>query len=236
MKAVILAAGQGTRMKDSTPKCLLQIGAQTLLDRHLSILKSLGLEKTWVVIGNGGIWNGKWQDAIREIVQKTGGEVLINSTSLETHSAASLVLGLQSCSEDILAIDGDLFYTENIIQRLAERSETTIVVTRQPGTAGSRVIMRSMSAPGPTLPYLQDIAPGRVSPHVYCGMMKIAKHDLPMIVELCSNPWIRVSIMAELIHAMARQIGVRCLIAARNEIINVNTWEDRDIALRFAQT
>lgn len=46
MKALILAAGEGRRMRpltDSVPKPLLKIGAQTLLEQHLIKLKDAGI-------------------------------------------------------------------------------------------------------------------------------------------------------------------------------------------------
>lgn len=47
MKAIILAAGRGSRMQSLTknaPKCLLTVGQQTLLARQLDLFAKLGLE------------------------------------------------------------------------------------------------------------------------------------------------------------------------------------------------
>ncbi len=47
MRMVILAAGLGTRVREATggrPKLLLDLGGETLLDRHLAVAARLGLE------------------------------------------------------------------------------------------------------------------------------------------------------------------------------------------------
>ena len=49
--AVILAAGQGTRMKSPLPKVLHKIGGRTMLDRAIDAAYEVGCEKVIVVVG-----------------------------------------------------------------------------------------------------------------------------------------------------------------------------------------
>ena len=49
--AVILAAGQGTRMKSPLPKMLHAIGGRTLVDRAIDAAEGLGCERVVVVVG-----------------------------------------------------------------------------------------------------------------------------------------------------------------------------------------
>ncbi|MBO9708908.1 MAG: bifunctional UDP-N-acetylglucosamine diphosphorylase/glucosamine-1-phosphate N-acetyltransferase GlmU [Caulobacter sp.] len=49
--AVILAAGQGTRMKSPTPKVLHRIGGRTMLDHAIDAAQALGCERVVVVVG-----------------------------------------------------------------------------------------------------------------------------------------------------------------------------------------
>ena len=51
--AVILAAGQGTRMKSPTPKVLHKVGGRTMLDWAIDAAEGLGCETIIVVIGAG---------------------------------------------------------------------------------------------------------------------------------------------------------------------------------------
>ena len=49
--AVIMAAGQGTRMKSPTPKVLHKVGGRTMLDRAIDAVEGAGCEKVVVVCG-----------------------------------------------------------------------------------------------------------------------------------------------------------------------------------------
>jgi bifunctional UDP-N-acetylglucosamine pyrophosphorylase/glucosamine-1-phosphate N-acetyltransferase len=49
--AVILAAGQGTRMKSPTPKVLHSVGGRTLLDRAIDAAQELACDRIVVVVG-----------------------------------------------------------------------------------------------------------------------------------------------------------------------------------------
>ena len=54
MKAIILAAGVGKRLWQVTqhrPKCLIEIGGQTLLHRYLTSLRSVGIHCADMVVG-----------------------------------------------------------------------------------------------------------------------------------------------------------------------------------------
>ena len=50
--AVIMAAGQGTRMKSPTPKVLHKVGGRTILDRVIDTVQASGCEQIVVVVGN----------------------------------------------------------------------------------------------------------------------------------------------------------------------------------------
>jgi choline kinase len=56
MKAVILAAGLCKRIRQITggrPKCLLQVGGQTILDYQLESLFRAGINSAAIVVGYG---------------------------------------------------------------------------------------------------------------------------------------------------------------------------------------
>jgi choline kinase len=53
-QAIVLSAGQGSRLLPVTatiPKCLIEVGGQTLLDRQLAALAAAGLKRVLVVTG-----------------------------------------------------------------------------------------------------------------------------------------------------------------------------------------
>ena len=50
--AVIMAAGQGTRMKSPVPKVLHKVGGRAILDRVIDTVQASGCERIVVVVGN----------------------------------------------------------------------------------------------------------------------------------------------------------------------------------------
>ena len=54
MRAIILAAGMGTRLRPitlTTPKSLIEIGEETLIERQIRFLKEKGIDDVIVVTG-----------------------------------------------------------------------------------------------------------------------------------------------------------------------------------------
>jgi choline kinase len=57
MKAVILAAGQGARLRPAgldIPKCLVEVGGKSLIEHQLSALETTGIRDVLVVVGYKG--------------------------------------------------------------------------------------------------------------------------------------------------------------------------------------
>ena len=54
MKAIIIAAGISSRLMpitDDKPKCLLEVGGKTIIQRQLEVLKQCGIDDIVVVRG-----------------------------------------------------------------------------------------------------------------------------------------------------------------------------------------
>ena len=155
--SIILAAGQGIRLGKPFPKCLVKIGHGTLLERHLDLLSIAGVAEHHVVIGQGGVWTPAQQQNVRATVERYGGQTTVNELSMQTHSAASLALGIRNISSDVVVVDGDVYYDKTILLRLVQQSESTIIVTKAPsGGDGSRVTFFESEEPHAL--YAQQIA------------------------------------------------------------------------------
>lgn len=68
--AVILAAGQGTRMKSPIPKVLHEVGGRSLLDRMIDTVQATGCERIVVVVGAAG-------GPVRELVERRLGKAAV---------------------------------------------------------------------------------------------------------------------------------------------------------------
>ena len=82
MKAIILAAGRGSRMKkltDEGPKCLVKLRGKTLLDWQLDVFKNAGISQIAIVTGYK-----------RQLLANRGLEEFYNDRWAETNMVSSL--------------------------------------------------------------------------------------------------------------------------------------------------
>lgn len=129
MKAVILAAGIGSRMGERArliPKCLLEFKGEHLLSRHLRLLADEGVTRVTTVIGTvGACWTDDNTRTIRDIAQ----DIVINEHNRTTDNTGSLWVALEQMPEvdDLLVIDGDLSYSPDMLHQLVTASHSTIL-------------------------------------------------------------------------------------------------------------
>jgi choline kinase len=106
MRAVLLAAGQGRRLGRGIPKCLLEVGGKTLLERHLEALE--GFDLTVVV--------GYRRELILDRLPR-GVEVRVNERYREG-SILSAACGTPE--EPFILMDADVVYDPELVARLAD--------------------------------------------------------------------------------------------------------------------
>lgn len=156
MKAVILAAGVGKRLWPLTqhrPKCLIELGGQTLLSRYLEVLASVNIRDVTIVVGYK-------REMIKAAVgtQHRGVRVsyLVNE---EFHhgSISSLWIARPALSDDVLIMDADVLFHREILRRLVESPFTNCLLmdegVKQTGeecmvvVQGGRVVALSKKMP-----------------------------------------------------------------------------------------
>lgn len=130
--AIILAAGLGTRMGGNyklRPKCLAEVNKESLLKRHIRILKSCGINEIIVVVGKkGDCWNKESFSKIKNINEK----LVYNDENKKTNNSYSLSLGLNSSSKNnTIVVDGDLFYSTSFMKKILQNNDNTLVVTKE---------------------------------------------------------------------------------------------------------
>ena len=108
MKALILAAGIGKRLKSNVPKILLKIGSKTLLERHLENLLSLGVKKIGIVIG---YQSKHLVNFIKKIDNDKNIEIFTN-TRYRLGSVVSLICANKffHLKGNLILMDGDVLY------------------------------------------------------------------------------------------------------------------------------
>jgi choline kinase len=120
MRAIILAAGRGIRLEqaaeDQLPKCLLRFGGMTLLERHLRLLRSAGVEDVVLALG----WRYELVEAELERLEwRPRPQIVLNprfelGSVLTVHTAAEAM----TRGGDVLLMDADVLYHDSIMAAL----------------------------------------------------------------------------------------------------------------------
>ncbi|MEP1143594.1 MAG: bifunctional UDP-N-acetylglucosamine diphosphorylase/glucosamine-1-phosphate N-acetyltransferase GlmU [Henriciella sp.] len=101
--AVILAAGQGTRMRSSLPKVLHQVGGRAMVDWSVDLARSVGCEQIIVVCSPGG-------EAVQAHIQATLGQdaIAIQDSPLGTgHAVLAAKDALDDFDGELVVLYGD---------------------------------------------------------------------------------------------------------------------------------
>ena len=111
MKAIILAAGRGSRMKDLTkerPKCLVELRGKTLLDWQLEALRSADITEIAIVTGYK-----------RELLTDRGLVEFHNTRWADTNMVSSLEFAKAWLQTDPCIVSySDIFYSHTVIKSL----------------------------------------------------------------------------------------------------------------------
>ena len=123
MQAIILAAGMGKRLKELTndvTKCMVKINDVTMIERMLSQLDNLNLNKIIIVIGYKG---NKLKDFIKTLNVNTPIDFVENKIYDKTNNIYSLFLAKDYLlNEDSLILESDLIFENGILEDLVNDS------------------------------------------------------------------------------------------------------------------
>lgn len=124
MKAIILAAGRGSRMKNLTeerPKCLVELHGKPLLEWQLTALRGAGIEQIAIVTGYK-----------RELLSNRGLVEFHNPRWAETNMVASLACAQEWLrGEPCVVSYSDIFY-EASAPRLLMETDAELAITYDP--------------------------------------------------------------------------------------------------------
>lgn len=121
MKAIILAAGMGTRLGVLVPKPLTSLeNEKTILDFQVEkIGKKVGLNNIIIVVGYK-----------KELLMEKHPDMLYvyNHAYTQTNTAKSLLLALNKVDDDTLWLNGDVFFDERVVDLLIESDKSSLLV------------------------------------------------------------------------------------------------------------
>lgn len=126
MKALILAAGQGTRLRpltDDRPKCLVELMGKSLLERQAAVLRRAGVEDITVVAGYRA-----------DQIAARGFTTRVNPRYASTNMVATLfsAIDLMDDVQDLLICYGDIVYESRVLSSLLKvDAPVTVMIDRE---------------------------------------------------------------------------------------------------------
>ncbi len=130
MKTIILAAGQGTRLRpltDHCPKCMVEVNGISIIERQLAVMRECGIVESDITI-----ICGYKNDVLRGRLKDTKINFIINREYETTNMVCSLMCAhelMESC-DDLLISYGDIIYSKTVLEKIlaAEKDTGSVIV------------------------------------------------------------------------------------------------------------
>jgi choline kinase len=130
MKAVILAAGIGSRLRpltDSVPKCLVEVNQISILERQIEAFNKADIEEIIIICGY-------LADKISKVIDEKGYRNirLINNVDyLTTNNMYSLYLAREYVPQSFILANADVIFHSGIIQELTSCGLNNVIVSEK---------------------------------------------------------------------------------------------------------
>lgn len=123
MKAVILAAGVGSRLGRPFPKSLTALpGGEAIMGRQIRILRDCGIREIYVVCGFK-----------KTIIMENHPDVFYryNPFFYITNTSKSLLCAVRDLDDDILWVNGDVVFDSGVIDKMVREPSNLVAVDRK---------------------------------------------------------------------------------------------------------
>jgi choline kinase len=218
MEALILAAGEGSRLGVDVPKCLVEVGGEPLLSHQLSALEDAGADDITVVVGHG-------RDLVRDVAGDRA-RLVVNERYDQTNSLYSFWLARHGITEDLLLLNSDVLFPVELLRRLLAAQGSALAYDSTSGDDEEHMKVRMawgrLQRMSKTL--AQDETAGE-----NVGVLRLAPADAEaafaaadwLVREGCDNEWVGAAISD-----VARQHPIRCLDVADLPWVEIDFPED----------
>jgi len=170
MKAVILAAGTGSRLKMSIPKSLAVLANEkTILDYQVEkVSKFVPVDAIYVVVGYK-----------KEMIVERHPELnyVYNEAYAGTNTGKSLLKALSRIdNDDVLWLNGDVVFDERLISRLIMANNSCVLVDNK--KCGAEEVKYSTDSEGYIKSISKEVFPGEGEA---LGINLVKRKDLPTL-------------------------------------------------------
>ena len=148
MQAVILAAGQGTRLRPMTetcPKCLIKVQGKAMLEYQLDALSAANVRECVIVVG---YLSAQVRHYIGDRYRDIAISYVENEVYDQTNNIYSLWLARRKVFDDVLLLESDLVFDEELLTDLlrAPGENVAVVDYFQPSMNGTVILADDDSA------------------------------------------------------------------------------------------
>lgn len=114
MKVIVLAAGEGTRLRPYTndrPKCMVELAGRPLLHHQLDVLKACGIKPNDIALVGG---------YLKEKLSAPGVKIYVNERFSKTNMVNTLFCAesFMDSNQDLLICYGDVVYEQRVLEEL----------------------------------------------------------------------------------------------------------------------
>lgn len=128
MKVIILAAGQGSRLRpltDNCPKCMVEVNGKSIIERQIEIMHACGIadKDITIICGYCG-------DVLQKKFENSEIQFIVNTEYETTNMVCSLMCGknIMENANDILISYGDIIYSAEVLQTILKSNENSSVI------------------------------------------------------------------------------------------------------------
>ena len=166
MKAIILAAGVGSRLGKPFPKALNKLpDGESILGRQIRILRKNGIQEIIVVVG---FKMNLIMESFPEVFYK------YNPIYYVTNTSKSLLCALTDLDDDILWTNGDVVFDEEVIEKMLHTEASAVAVN---SSKCSEEEVKYKANPRNFLTHISKLVENPDGEAV--GINKMARCDLP---------------------------------------------------------
>lgn len=128
MKVIILAAGQGTRLRpltDDRPKCMVEVKGRSIIERQLDVMCACGIREEDITI-----ICGYCSDVLKNRFKDKCIHFIVNAQYDSTNMVCSLMCArrLMETEEDVIISYGDIIYEKDVFKKILEAKDDMSVI------------------------------------------------------------------------------------------------------------